>query len=685
MITETISSKEKNILNDKNIEEQIKKCMLLLQSHTKDEEKFVALLILPKLLNPNDKKLMTIVFKEIDFVFLRRLLISEYSDNNDLELQTSLYKIISLNIISSFCYYPEFINDKRILKTIPYMISLLKENESLEVLNEILDIFILLTNGEKSLKEISNLESIKSINSLIINSNNDEIKEKGIKIFKILSQVGENKSVIEVLPSITEYFININSVIKFQILEFFVVLFANSSLNEINSLNDTTWLINIQKALKVLLLNKLGSSQNDNCLVLISSLIRMKGISFFFPEKKDYIKNEYLKNGDKEIHIMEDIQFLTLVTHLACTETRVLLDDYKDDDDIKEMNLKNEEKLKIIENQKRTQQMLPICYEIIEFMINLLVQYSESDNNENINCNNEIYNILKKNNINSKWILSFREALSETILALMEFVTEKTEIYKETQKKEKIDNIIVLLSVRILSSWLSENIEMFEKEISYIIPALIDISKIKPKSIDIIPINNISLVFSEITSNETYQEEFIKQNGVKILLYFLENNNEINENTLLNILITLINIVMLNPNHVQSKQTEWKQLLTYYNKYKYTKDSNITLYSYLIILELSILRLINSECNSENEKIIIEDSINYIVDYKNNSDPTVKNLWNLSFSILAELSEKNTTIGKILLLNTAKLVSITKDTSLSDTEKNYLNIIFNAIRKAAKN
>jgi len=65
-----------NNLNENNKKIQIEKCMLLLQSHTNDEEKFVALLILPKLLNPNDKELMTIVFKRIDFKFLRRLLIS---------------------------------------------------------------------------------------------------------------------------------------------------------------------------------------------------------------------------------------------------------------------------------------------------------------------------------------------------------------------------------------------------------------------------------------------------------------------------------------------------------------------------------------------------------------------------------------------------------------------------------
>jgi len=52
-------------------------------------------------------------------------------------------------------------------------------------------------------------------------------------------------------------------------------------------------------------------------------------------------------------------------------------------------------------------------------------------------------------------------------------------MYEETKNIEKIDNAIVLLSTRILSSWLSEDIEMFQKESLYIIPALIEIAKIR--------------------------------------------------------------------------------------------------------------------------------------------------------------------------------------------------------------
>ncbi len=56
------------------------------------------------------------------------------------------------------------------------------------------------------------------------------------------------------------------------------------------------------------------------------------------------------------------------------------------------------------------------------------------------------------------------------------------------------------------------------------------------------------------------------------------------------------------------------------------------LYSYLIVLELSMLRLLNSKCDTEDEKIIIENSIDYIINNKDTVDDTIRNLWSLSFS-----------------------------------------------------
>lgn len=50
------------------------------------------------------------------------------------------------------------------------------------------------------------------------------------------------------------------------------------------------------------------------------------------------------------------------------------------------------------------------------------------------------------------------------------------------------------------------------------------------------------------------------------------------------------------------------------------------------MLELSILRLLNSKCDTEDEKIIIENSIDYIINNKDIMDDTIRNLWSLSFS-----------------------------------------------------
>ena len=58
-----------------------------------------------------------------------------------------------------------------------------------------------------------------------------------------------------------------------------------------------------------------------------------------------------------------------------------------------------------------------------------------------------------------------------------------------------------------------------------------------------------------------------------------DNSTTINENTLLNILISMINIVMLKPDHIKSNKTQWKKIIKYYNKYSYTKGNFKIIYN----------------------------------------------------------------------------------------------------------
>jgi len=67
-------------------------------------------------------------------------------------------------------------------------------------------------------------------------------------------------SVITIIPKLSEYFIKNNSEFKFRILEIFVALFANMSLNKMRLPDNNQWLLNITKALKIILSNKLGKT-----------------------------------------------------------------------------------------------------------------------------------------------------------------------------------------------------------------------------------------------------------------------------------------------------------------------------------------------------------------------------------------------------------------------------------------
>jgi len=50
-----------------------------------------------------------------------------------------------------------------------------------------------------------------------------------------------------------------------------------------------------------------------------------------------------------------------------------------------------------------------------------------------------------------------------------------------------------------------------------------------------------------------------------------DNNIEVNENTLLNVLTTLINIIMLNPEYIKSNKNQWNGLIKHYNRYSHLK------------------------------------------------------------------------------------------------------------------
>jgi len=102
-----------------NREAQIMEILELLKPESTDEQKFVALLLLPRILDPNDKKVVMNVFHSMDFTFLTRLLVTT-SENEHIPPET--LRAIAIHIIECFAEYEELLAQKQLTSRIQYMV-----------------------------------------------------------------------------------------------------------------------------------------------------------------------------------------------------------------------------------------------------------------------------------------------------------------------------------------------------------------------------------------------------------------------------------------------------------------------------------------------------------------------------------------------------------------------------------
>lgn len=114
----------------------------LLAERRRDEEKFMALLVLPKLLssseqqNGMDMNAVLKTFERMNFKFLSRLLItgstSSSTSNSKSNQQALLFKTIAMNVLASFIALDEFLPKPELISTIPFMMKALLHSDSMD-------------------------------------------------------------------------------------------------------------------------------------------------------------------------------------------------------------------------------------------------------------------------------------------------------------------------------------------------------------------------------------------------------------------------------------------------------------------------------------------------------------------------------------------------------------------------
>jgi hypothetical protein len=251
--------------------------------------------------------------------------------------------------------------------------------------------------------------------------------------------------------------------------------------------------------------SKLNESQRDS-VIMLSGMLYQRNPNWLEIKSDDII--------DKNSKQMSNGQLLALIVHLTCAEIRLILDDTE----------------KIIVENRRLDTLLPLCYNTIEKVVQILVYDSESTLNLD-------YSLLE----------SIRTAMRETFLAVIAFLVERYDFYTLEGESSLIDNPTCLLSLRAYSVWVSEETEGLSEELERLIPLVTYFIDCKPKGIENDPMIFLTPLLTNITSDNETVEFFINLKGHEKIINWLLHQKEIKDDLMVAINSILINIVISCP------------------------------------------------------------------------------------------------------------------------------------------
>ncbi|CAO3612994.1 unnamed protein product [Cunninghamella blakesleeana] len=379
----------------------------------------------------------------MNFKFIERLL----RTNNDGigEVPNHVYKEIAVNILACFAHYENMSSSPSMADRIPALSTTLSPNDTSVYSGTKHDeerqlCFQLLLSTYTRSFQLLESKSIPSLQSGVKYS----LEKTTLPICASLFNHSQDKLKIDTLAYLYHLLISVPETIMNSI--------KSDWMNEKNKKGTSSSLVmdkflnNIRLGIQQLLSTKVGDQIRDQSLTVTSCVLRYFGPDWLFSWLKQTknVKQQQKGKGkekleDRTIHNNDDFKnanFPVLLIHLISVESRVMIDEVND-----QWIKSRKHEITEIDEQKETRQnsMIPIYFEILEYVIEYLAsQYDEE----------------KDSGIDSDILLKIRKALTEVMDAIMEllrFMQDTAENEKELE-----DNMIAQASIRIISVWLAE-------------------------------------------------------------------------------------------------------------------------------------------------------------------------------------------------------------------------------------
>ncbi|RUS28706.1 Neurochondrin-domain-containing protein [Jimgerdemannia flammicorona] len=486
-------------------DDDLNHCLALLAPSATDESKFVALLLLPRLLDQKDPQTMHRVFAGMNFGFLERLM--KTKSQQEAEIPEETLKSIAVNILSCFCS-EELIQTKQMTARISTLAGLITPN-----FTTVKDGLFYRNRKTVGSHAIASLQPSHIIHHLTLQPSPKSFSatERTLTIV-LLRHVHLNASAIlasapsahlssllkeslrtVMLPSLTALVRTRQDAVKFEALgalREMIEFVPGEILHKIEKEEPQRmpiWTNSIRVGLRQILGN---STYRETALTLIALLLRHFGTGWLFrpitahpPSARRIEKSPAHKTpaaADEEA----DARFSALVVQLACVETRLLLDKLQDrvegrrrvegereerkEGEREERKEGEREERKEGEREEREDKMLPVCYEILEAAIRVLSEAMDA-----VEKAEEGEEGSNDGTFDAELLLRMQEALVETFRAVLEYLKDVQDNHADDMKAILAD-MTALASVRVLASWLAEEASL-EKEIAAVMRLLVGV------------------------------------------------------------------------------------------------------------------------------------------------------------------------------------------------------------------
>ncbi|XP_048249169.1 neurochondrin-like [Haliotis rufescens] len=410
-----------------------RRCLQALRSAQSDNERFAALMMVTRAVKEEDcdEDMKREMLDALGFRFLTRLMKTASVPEG---CPSTIFKSIALSILASFAQDTQVLSNKEMKKQVSVLNEIILCNISgddtdmeASLLSDCYDCLQGMILSPVSRQYLIQGGSVSALVEVIVSQQTGHDKARDLVVELLRWEragvwAGRPGDAQKLLQCLVSRFKEKQDATKFEIGE--VLTFVLSTVEKEEDECKSPWLQDLVLEVYSIIRSKLDSRLRDSTLCLAASLVSCQGIACLLPP------------------VTDDLKMLLLLTHMACIEVRMVLEDGR------------------IEQVKSKAGVVCSCYGLLENIIGHMTAGISLG-------------------LEKKQVLQLHSAMLGAFNSVIFFLSQVSQQEIEMSRT----SLLVTASVRVLGAWLAEETSALREEIYNLLPFLVQICKAQVQGI----------------------------------------------------------------------------------------------------------------------------------------------------------------------------------------------------------